>query len=88
MPVAVASSSTGQFGAVWARDELAKVVRTQGARAIHEPSVTIPGAADAFDDDGQLRSQSQRDALAGLVAELAKTARLVRDARQRAAAAA
>ncbi|MCB0878157.1 MAG: NAD(P)H-dependent oxidoreductase [Thermoleophilia bacterium] len=84
MPVAIASASSGQFGAVWARDELVKVVKTQGGRAIAEPSVTIPSVASAFDDDGQLRSSDQRAALDQLVASLASTAATVRSARARA----
>ncbi len=85
LPVAVASASTGQFGAVWARDELVKVVRTQGARPIHEPGVTIPRAADAFDDDGDLRSDTHREALRELLAAFVDIATRVRDARERAA---
>jgi chromate reductase len=88
VPVAVASASDGQFGAVWARDELVKVLRTQGARPIAEPSVTIPKGDTAFDDEGDLLVSAQRENLAGLVAELAETVTALRVARARAAAAA
>lgn len=85
-PVAVASASTGQFGALWARDELVKALRTQGARPIAEPSVTIPHAADAFDEDGELRSDEQSTRLDGLLDTLATTTRAVLAARARIAA--
>lgn len=80
MPVAVASASSGQFGAVWARDELAKVLRTQGARPIVEPSVTVPTAHEAFDDDGDLVTAATRERLVQLLDELAAMVRLLRDA--------
>jgi hypothetical protein len=66
---------------VWARDELAKVLRTQGARPLSEPSVTIPGGADAFEEDGELSSRDQDDRLAGLVEALASTTRMILAAR-------
>ncbi len=87
VPVAVASASNGQFGAVWSRDELVKVLRTQGARPIAEPSVTIPKGDTAFDDDGNLVVSSQQENLTGLVATLAETVTALRAARAHAAAA-
>jgi chromate reductase len=87
-PVAVASASTGQFGAVWARDELAKVLRTQGARPIVEPSVTVPNAHQAFDDDGDLMTAATRERLVQLLDELAAMVRLLREAAARRAEAA
>lgn len=80
VPVAVASASTGQFGAVWARDELVKVLRTQGARPLAEPSVAIPRGADAFDESGKLVNAAQHERLSGLLDTLATTARTVRAA--------
>lgn len=79
-PVGVASASTGQFGAVWARDELAKVLRTQGARPIIEPSVTVPTAHQAFDDEGDLTSAATRERLVQLLDELVAMVRLLREA--------
>lgn len=81
VPVAVASASTGQFGALWARDELAKILRTQGARPITEPSVTIANGADAFAEDGTLRNAAAMERLEGLLAQLATTVRQLRAAR-------
>ncbi|MBC7462621.1 MAG: NAD(P)H-dependent oxidoreductase [Thermoleophilia bacterium] len=85
-PVAVASVSTGQFGAVWARDELLKSLRTQGARAVVEPSVTVPNAATAFNEDGTLTSAELQAKLVALVTALGVTSRTVRDALARIAA--
>ena len=85
-PVAVASVSTGQFGAVWARDELLKSLRTQGARAVVEPSVTVPNAATAFNDDGTLVNGDLQAKLVELVTALATTSGAVRDALARIAA--
>ena len=87
VPVAVASASDGQFGAVWSRDELVKVLRTQGARPIAEPSVTIPKGNTAFDHGGNLLVTAQQENLAGLVAKLAETVTVLRAARARAAGA-
>ncbi|MCW2949968.1 MAG: NAD(P)H-dependent oxidoreductase [Thermoleophilia bacterium] len=84
-PVAVASVSTGQFGAVWARDELLKSLRTQGARAVVEPSVTVPNAATAFADGGSLRNTELQAKLVELVTNLATSARSMREALARSA---
>jgi len=81
MPVMVASISTGQFGAAWARDELVKVLRTQGARPIHEPAVSVPRGAEAFDDDGALSSAQTTDRLVDLLGQLGRTIEQLRAAR-------
>ncbi|MCW2926803.1 MAG: hypothetical protein JWM86_771 [Thermoleophilia bacterium] len=89
IPVAVTSASTGQFGAVWARDELVKVLKTQGARPLAEPSVTIPGGAAAFTDDGSLVNEDTTDRLRELlvsIADLVVTLRAARAAREAATA--
>ncbi len=86
VPVAVASASNGQFGAVWARDELVKVLRTQGARPISEPSVTVPKGDTAFADDGTLINAEANERVRQLVDELVAMVRRLREARERAAA--
>jgi chromate reductase len=88
VPVGVASASTGQFGAVWARDELVKVLRTQGARPISEPGVTIANGATAFTEDGALASAAAAERLVELLDEVAAMVALLREARAAAAAAA
>ncbi len=87
VPVAAASASNGQFGAVWARDELVKVLRTQGARPISEPSVTIPNGATAFTDDGLLATTEANDRVRTLLDELVAMVVMLREARATAAAA-
>lgn len=79
-PVGVASASNGQFGAVWARDELAKVLRTQGARPIVEPGVTVANGQAAFNDDGTLVSEATTDRLRELLDEVVAMARMLREA--------
>ncbi len=85
VPVAVASVSNGQFGAVWARDELVKVLRTQGARPISEPSITVPNADTAFTEDGLLANDEANDRLRVLIDELVAMVRMLREARAAAA---
>lgn len=48
-PVAVTGASTGQFGAVWAQEELRKVLRTAGARVLKD-GVTVAKAHQAMPD--------------------------------------
>ncbi|MCW2920672.1 MAG: hypothetical protein JWL76_546 [Thermoleophilia bacterium] len=85
VPVAVASASNGQFGAVWARDELVKVLRTQGARPISEPSVTIPAGDLAFTDDGTLANAEANERVRELLDELVAMVVMLREARAKAA---
>jgi chromate reductase len=73
LPTAVISSSTGMFGAVWAQAELAKVMAACGARVV-EPSLSLPRAGDAFDDDGQLREEETRAGLRAILDALEREA--------------
>jgi chromate reductase len=74
-PVAVIGASQGMFGAVWAQAELRKVLGASGARVIGD-ELPIAHAHEAFDDDGRLRSDELREALAGLLDQLAGEAEL------------
>ena len=80
VPVGVMSASNGQFGAVWARDELAKALRTQGARPIVEPSVTLADADNAFDANGTLKHAGGRARAGELVAATVEMALALRAA--------
>jgi chromate reductase len=51
---AVAGASTGQFGAIWAQQDLRRVLGIAGARVI-EGELPVAQAPKAFDDDGNLR---------------------------------
>jgi chromate reductase len=74
-PVAVIGASQGMFGAVWAQAELRKVLAASGARVIGD-ELPVAHAHEAFDDDGRLRSDELREALAGLLEQLAGEAEL------------
>ena len=66
-PVAVISSSTGMFGAVWAQAELKKVLGAIGARVLDE-AVTVPKAHERLAAGGD---EALEDELATLVEALA-----------------
>ena len=69
-PVVVIGASQGMFGAVWAQAELRKVLAASGARVVGD-ELPVAHAHEAFDDDGRLRSDELREALAGLLEQLA-----------------
>jgi chromate reductase, NAD(P)H dehydrogenase (quinone) len=52
-PVAVTGASTGRFGAVWAQQELKKVLATAGARVV-DTSHAVAQAYEHFDEKGRL----------------------------------
>lgn len=72
-PVAVVSSSTGMFGAVWAAAELRKVLGAMGAR-VADVELAVPHAHEEFDDDGTLLSDAIRDSLRDALDALVETA--------------
>ena len=53
--VAVAGATTGQYGALWAQQDLRRVLGIAGARVI-EGDLPVARAQDAFDGSGDLRS--------------------------------
>jgi chromate reductase len=70
--VAVAGATTGQYGAIWAQQDLRKVLGISGARVIHG-ELPVSRASTVFDRSGQvvdpLVADRLRDHLAQLVAE-------------------
>jgi chromate reductase, NAD(P)H dehydrogenase (quinone) len=56
--VAVVGASTGQFGAIWAQNDLRRILGIAGARVVGE-AVPVARAQDGFDEAtrGALRSQ-------------------------------
>ena len=80
-PVAVIGASTGMFGAVWAQADLRKSLGLAGARVLDE-ELAVPGAHEAFHDDGRIKRGATRRRLAEIL-EL-----LIAQARERAAASA
>ena len=75
--VAVAGATTGQYGAIWAQQDLRRVLGIAGARVI-EGEFPLSRAQDAFDDDGRLRNPLHEarlgEHLAALVADCAPVA--------------
>jgi chromate reductase len=72
--VAIAGATTGQYGAIWAQQDLRKILGIAGARVI-PGELPVARAQIAFDEDGRLRNpqveERLRNHLAALVAECA-----------------
>jgi chromate reductase, NAD(P)H dehydrogenase (quinone) len=68
--VAVAGASTGQYGAMWAQQDLRRVLGVAGARVI-AGEVTVARAQEAFDTDGTLTNRLVAERLRGHIAALA-----------------
>jgi chromate reductase, NAD(P)H dehydrogenase (quinone) len=70
--VAIAGATTGQYGAIWAQQDLRRVLGISGARVI-AGEVPVARAQNVFDEGGRLRdplvSDRLREHLALLVAE-------------------
>jgi chromate reductase len=74
---AVAGATTGQYGAIWAQQDLRRVLGIAGARVI-DGEVPVARAQDVFDDSGELTDPRVAARLAAqleaLVAEAAPVA--------------
>jgi chromate reductase, NAD(P)H dehydrogenase (quinone) len=71
--VAIAGATTGQYGAIWAQQDLRRVLGITGARVI-PGEFPLARAQDAFDEHGRLRSAMHEERLrAHLVALVAET---------------
>ena len=51
--VAIAGATTGRYGAIWAQQDLRRVLGLAGARVV-EGEVPVPRAHEKFDAEGQL----------------------------------
>ena len=75
--VAVAGATTGQYGALWAQQDLRRVLGIAGARVV-EGDLPVARAQHAFDDEGRLTDTSVadrlREHLGALVAEASPVA--------------
>ena len=73
---AVAGVTTGQFGAIWAQQDLRRILGIAGARVI-EGELPVAQAQNVFDEDGRLRdpllAQRLRAHLENLAHEAAAT---------------
>lgn len=76
-PVAVVSHSPGQFGGLWAADDLKRILKITGARPLEE-SVSVP-QIDVVLPDGAvvLEDEDLHQALVALVAQLVDAATAV-----------
>ena len=52
-PVAVVGTSTGQFGALWAQQDLKRILGIAGARVVGT-EIPVPRADEQFDHEGRL----------------------------------
>jgi chromate reductase, NAD(P)H dehydrogenase (quinone) len=68
-PVAAIGASTGMFGAAWAQAELRKALGHAGARVLDE-ELALPGAHEAFHEDGRLKRGATRRRLGQILARL------------------
>ena len=70
--VAIAGVTTGEFGAIWAQQDLRKVLGISGARVIHG-ELPVPRGQEVFDETGRLIdplvAERLREHLTHLVAE-------------------
>jgi len=73
-PVAAIGASTGMFGAAWAQAELRKSLGLAGARVLAE-ELAVPGAHEAFHDDGRIKRGATRRRLAEILELLIAQAR-------------
>ena len=67
--VAIAGATTGQYGAIWAQQDLRRVLGIAGARVILE-EFPLSQAQNAFDEQGRLLSALHEERLRSHVAAL------------------
>jgi chromate reductase, NAD(P)H dehydrogenase (quinone) len=72
-PVGVVGASTNAFGALWAQDDLRRVLARLGARVL-EGGLPVSRAPERFDESGELVDQEIRDGLRGVLVSLAAEA--------------
>jgi chromate reductase len=70
---AIAGASTGAFGAIWAQQDLRRILGIAGARVI-DGEVAIAEAQKAFDDEGRLTDPILVERLRAHLAALAREA--------------
>jgi len=69
-PVAVMSASAGVFGGARAQYHLRQTFVFLNMYPVNQPEVMIPGAAQRFDERGELTDEAARDLIRKLLAEL------------------
>jgi len=68
--VAIAGATTGQYGAIWAQQDLRRILGIAGAR-VTEGELPVSRAQDAFDETGRLHDPLVAERLRSHVAALA-----------------
>ena len=71
--VAIAGVTTGQYGAIWAQQDLRRILGIAGARVI-EGELPVSRAQDSFDEDGTLVSPLVQERLKARLAQLVSEA--------------
>lgn len=74
--VAVAGATTGQYGAIWAQQDLRRILGIAGARVI-DGEVPVARAHEAFDESGRLVGAGVGDRLRDHLSRLVDEAALV-----------
>jgi chromate reductase len=67
--VAVAGATTGQYGAIWAQQDLKRILGIAGARVVGN-ELPVPAAHTKFDHEGRLVDDSLAERLRAHLAEL------------------
>ena len=71
--VAVAGATTGQYGAIWAQQDLRRILGIAGARVI-DGELPVSRAQDVFDENGALTSSLVAERLRSYLAALMREA--------------
>ncbi|HET8968932.1 MAG TPA: NAD(P)H-dependent oxidoreductase, partial [Gaiellaceae bacterium] len=71
--VAVAGATTGEYGAIWAQQDLRRILGIAGARVV-AGDFPLPRAYEAFDESGRLASPLVAERLRNHLAALAHEA--------------
>ena len=73
-PLAVAGTSTGRYGGVWAHDDTRKTAGIAGARVLEDIALAVPGAAERFAIVDPLDDDEVATALLDILTTLATAA--------------
>jgi len=75
--VAVSGATTGRYGAIWAQQDLRRVLGIAGARVL-EGELPVSRAHEAFDEDGRIRDSALVERVREHVTKLAAEAGVAR----------
>jgi chromate reductase, NAD(P)H dehydrogenase (quinone) len=75
-PAAIVGASTGNYGALWAQQDLRRVLGIAGARVL-EGELAVPRAQERFDENSRLTDEIVRGRLAQVAQRLAEEASIL-----------